>query len=292
MALTASRGQGIGAFFMLIAKRNSNGYPVGQVADPETISNATTMQPYLIRSLVNFTPESRPLAVITNKGGQKIISKTVLGADDVGEGTFTLSEYDETFTALIKGSAVDTSTVDGMAMVGSNINQRNFPRFFVMFGTRFTDSVDGSDYWLTDIYPNAQIYQPDARSISQDTGVNPNPLTYNIIPSQSTKNIDGRNMSSSSGLTVVDASDMTVSIRSRYMLAFTSFKAAAASTTYTLGYRPVYNTATGNADNSITKNGTTFAVSSVNTSTGAVTFTADADADFHVCLYQTQFVAI
>ena len=91
---------------------------------------------------------------------------------------------------------------------------------------------------------------------------------------------------------VVGASDTRVTIRSRYPLSFTSHKAASANTTYTLGYRPVYNTATGTADNSITKNGSTFAVSSVNTSTGVVTFTSGSDADFHITLYQTEFTAI
>ncbi|MCL4253622.1 MAG: hypothetical protein KJ043_07585 [Anaerolineae bacterium] len=290
MALTPSRGIPVGAYYMLIAKRDNNGYPVGLVPDPETISNGTTMQPYLIRSLVNFTPEDRAIGVIANKGGQRVISKTLVGTDDVGDATFTLSEYDETFLALIKQVTVDVTTIDGLAQTASNANQDEFPRFFVLFGTRFTDSRDGMDYWLTDVYGNAQIYQPSGRTISQDTGVNPNPLTFTLTPSLSTKHIDGRNFSESSGLMVKSASDMRVTIRSRRPLAFTSHKALAADTSYALGYRPIYDTASGATNNSFTKNGATFPATALNTSTGILTFTAGADGDFHVGLYQTAFV--
>lgn len=289
---TSSKGMRYGAYYIFIAKRDSSGRPVGQVADPETISNATTMQPYLIQSIVSFTPETRPMAIFTNRGGQRVISKRVAGVDDLGEATFTLSQRDEAFLALIKGTTVDTTTVSGLVETAGNVNQRNFPQLFVMIGTKVTDDVTGADYWQTDIYHNAQIYQPQAEGISQDAGTNPNPLTFNLIPSASTKHISGRSFSSSSGLYVTGDSDAVTSIKSNYPLAFTSFKAAAASNTYALGYRPIYTTASGATDNSFTKNGTTFAGSSLSATTGAFAFTAGADADFHIALYQTNFVPI
>lgn len=289
---TSSKGMRYGAYHIIVAKRDSSGRPVGQVADPETIANATTMQPYLIQSIVNFVPETRNMAVFENVGGQRPISQRLAGTTNFGEAIFTLSQRDEAFLALIKGTTVDTTTVSGLVETAGNINQKIFPQLFVLVGSKVTDDVTGADYWQTDIYHNAQIYQPQAEGVSQEAGVNPNPLTFNLRPSTSTKHISGRSFSSSSGLYVTGDSDAVTSIKSNFPLIFTSFKAAAASAAYTLGYRPIYSTVTGATTNSFTKNGTNFAGTSLSTTTGVFAFTAGADADFHIALYQTNFVPI
>ena len=291
-ALIASSGQKIGAYYMLIAKRNRDGYPVGVVPDPETIANGTTMQPLLVTSITNFTPEKPTTSRVTNFGGQRIISQTLLGKNDLGTASFELSEYDERLIPLITNTVLDTTTIEGWAMTASNPDQTKFPRFFVIIGSRFTDTTTGFDMWMSRVYHNCQIEEADSGGISQADGTNPNPLTYNIIPSKSTRDFMGRTFSSSSGLFVTNASESVTRVRSLYALAFTSFKAAAASTTYKTGYRPVYDTATGAVNNSITKNGATFPATSLSTLTGDVVFSAGADADMHTLVYPTEFEPI
>lgn len=292
MALTVSTGQGVGAYHFLIAKRNSNGYPVGQVADPETIANGTTMQPLYIGSLIDFTPETPTEVTATNFGGQTVISQTTLGTSSLGTATFQLSEYDERLLPLLNNTVLDVAEVDGFAETAENINQTVFPRFFVMVAQRFTNSTNGADEWKMRIYHNCQVRPANRGNISQAGGENPNPTSFVLTPSKSTRKLSGRPFSATTGLKVEKASDTVTVIRAKYPLSFTSHKAAAADTGYVLGYRPIFNTASGATDNSLTKNGVTLSATSLSTTTGALVFTAGSDADFHVALYQTLFQAI
>jgi|GEM_PF-2436075 len=292
MALTVSRGQGAGAYYILIAKRDSNGYPVGQVADTETIANTTTMQPLYIDSLIDFTPETPTEVTLTNFGGQRVISQTTLGTNSLGTATFQLSEYDERLIPLLNNSVLDVVEVDGFAETAENINQSTFPRFFVMVGQRFTNTTNGADEWRMRIYHNCQVRPANRGNISQAGGENPNPTSFVITPSTSTRKLSGRVFSATTGLKVEKASDSVTIIRALYPLSFTSHKAAAADTGYVLGYRPIFATATGATNNSLTKNGTTLSATSVTIATGAIVFTAGSNADFHVALYQTRFEAI
>jgi hypothetical protein len=71
----------------------------------------------------------------------------------------------------------------------------------------------------------------------------------------------------------------------------TTYKAAASATAIQLPYLPVYAGATGAAQNIITKNGATFAVTSVSTTTGGIVIPSAVAADIYVVVYQTNFRA-
>ena len=294
MASSASRGMVYGAFHLQAAFRNASGYPLGTDTTPDTVTAPQTTHSYLIGGLVSFTAPTPTRDIATNIGGQKLIGSAVLGVTDFGTPAFTLSEYNEVLNAFIKATTADTTTNTEWTMSAANSSQTEFDRFVILVTGKFLDSVSLSEYHLTWVFHNAQVVEATPPGTSQSGGVNPNPVGYTMNLTGSTRNgLTGRAFSASSGMSVVDGTDTWTLVRSRWPIAITTFTADGVEVGYTLGYRPVYDDATGAATNSLTLNGVTDAVTSVSTTTGAVVYTpAGTTADIYVAAYQTRFVAI
>ena len=294
MALSAATGMLAGGFHVQIAKRNSDGYPVGTVADPEVISDDTTSSALYIGSLVSFVPPTPTTEFATDQGGQAIRAQMALGVSALGTGQITLSEFNETLTALIKAAAVDVSSVDGWAQTPGNVGQLDFPEVITLITGKYKNVDDGSEYYMTWAFHNSQWLEATGGGTSQAGGVNPNPLTYDLIPSKSTRNVTGVPFSSTSGMQVVDGTDAWTQIRSRWPISLTTYVADGIETDFILGYRPVFSTiTTGNVDNSFTLAGVATAPTSADTITAVVVIAAAGSAqDVHVAAYQTKFVAI
>jgi hypothetical protein len=294
MALVPATGMIAGAFYVQVAKRNSSGYPVGTVADPETIAADTTSSSLLIGSLDSFTPPTPTTEFAIDQGGQSLRGSIALGNSATGTPAIVLSEFDETLHALIKGTAADATSVDGWLFSAGNVQQKIFPQLTTLVTTKILNIDDGSEYFHTWVMYNTQWQDAGGGGASQASGTNPNPLSYNLNLSMSQRNVTGVALSESSGMQVVDGTDAWCKIRSRWPIALTTYIADGIETDFILGYRPVFSTVTdGKTDNSFTINGVATAPTSVDTSTGVVVIAAAGSAqDVHVAAYQTKFVAI
>ena len=294
MALTDDAGFIGGAYFLQVAKRDANGYPKGTFADPDNVTANTTSSALVIGGLDNFVPPVPTPEFATGKGGQKILGNIALGNSSPGTATLTLATFSETLNALIKNATADVTSVSGWVMNPTNTSQVIFTHLFAIVTGKFMDTDNLTEYYMNYVFHNCQWMEAGGPNISQAAGTNPNPLTYTLMPSLSTRNVTGVVFSDSSGMSVVDGTDTWTKIRTTWPLALTTWVANGAATTFILGYRPVYSTVTtGNTDNSFTINGVATAPTSCSTTTGVVTVAAaGTTGDIHIAAYQTKFVAI
>jgi hypothetical protein len=283
-----------GLYYLQIAFRDSSGYMKGVQTIPNTVANNTTSHAYLLPDPVDFTHPAPTFELATDRGGQKIRAQADLGASDLGEGSFTLSEFDDIFHAYVRGVTVDTATVSGWRQVAASINTVTAPNFFLMATTKtqiVSSTGSSTTRYKSWVYPNVQI-RPAYPNLSQNGGVNPNPVAYTFVPSTGSRAMDGR-LFSATAMAATDNMDTFYIIESDSPLAATMYTKDAAATTFVLGYRPTTSDATGAATNSITNNGSTLVVTSVSTTTGVVTLAAAGTAAHIVnVLYETNFVAI
>lgn len=287
----AATGWSAGARRIQIAKRNIAGYMVGTVPDADTIANGVTSSAHVISGLRTLTHPEKTVVRAFDKGDNKVYGQMYLGVDDYGEGNFEMGAEDEIADALIKNSAVDVTLATDMAVVAGNESEVDPPAMFIAAATR-KQLHDGSFWYDNQIYGNSQINRPRPANISQQGGESPNPLTYNFVPSLTTRLITGH-LYSATTLSVLENEDTYTKIRSKYPLAFTFFKGDAADTTIQLPYLPVYAGATGAAQNIVTKNGVTTAVTSISITTGIVTLAAAGTAgDIFLVIYQTNFTPV
>lgn len=283
----AATGWSAGARRIQLAMRTTSGYPMGTVADPDSTANGTTTSAHVISGLRTLTHPEKTVARAFDKGDNKVYGQMYLGVDDYGEGAFEVGATDEVADAMIKKTAVDVTTATDMAITADNASEVDPPPMFIIATTR-KQLRDGSFWYDNQIYQNALIRKPRPANISQQGGESPNPLTYNFVPSLSPRMITGH-LFSASDLEVLEDEDTFITIRSKYPLAVTTYKALAAATTFTLPFLPVYAGATGAAQNIITKLGITAAATSVSITTGAVVIPSATAADIWVVVYQTNF---
>lgn len=284
----AADGWRAGARRLQIAKRNQAGYPVGTVADAETIAVNTTMNAKVIQGLRTFAHPQKTVTRAFDRGDMQIKGQMFLGVEDFGEGTFEVGGEDEVFDALNNSSGVDVTLATDMAHVPDNSNQVDYPPLFIMSSTR-KQLRDGSFWYDNDVYLNTLVRKSTKPGASQEGGESPLPTIYSYVPSVSERLLSGH-LFSASTMTVLEDTDTFVKIRSKYPLSWTTFKGNAVATTIQLPYLPVYAGATGAAQNIVTKNGVTTAVTTISTTTGLVTLAAaGTSGDLFIVLYQTNF---
>lgn len=295
MAFAASKHNNIAPFYLQVAKRDSNGYPVGVAANPDSPTNDTVYGAYVVDGLMDLTPGVPTNPVVTNLGGQKIISRTRMPAQDYGAPSFQLSQRDETFEALVTKSAVDVATNTTRAIRGMNLAQRVWDQFVVMFSILVTNSETGLPQWDHYYYLNAEIAKTADAPATQVTGdaTNPNPLAYQLDLSLSLRDITGE-LISGLATAVQDNTDAGGYFRTNNPVHLVTYVADGTETDFDLPYLPLSSTVTVNASsNHMTINGTVTAAASANTSTGNVGLSgAGSAADKVVLTYETNFVAV
>ena len=282
-----------GAYYVQVAKRDANGYPKGVVADPNSVAADTTMHAYLLRNIISFTPATPTRETVTDRGGQAIRAQADLGVSEFGTATMELSEFDDTFHAYITGGGVETTNPSGFRQVGSNVNTVSLPSWFVVL-TAKVESISGSTittkyrHW---IMPNCQI-RPAYPSMSQNAGVNPNPVSYEIVPNVSARTLTGE-LFSATDMSVENDTDMFYSILTSNPIGITSYTATGVANpeTFILGYRPLTTHAT-TSDKLLTQNGVADTIVSLSTSTGVLTTATGVASDIYVIVYETAYTAI
>jgi len=288
--MTATNGMIAGIYNGWIAFRDSNGYPIGTETAPDDVSNGTTTHAYRIKHPISIGAPDITREIATRKGGQAIRGQRQLGVGNIGPFEMVLDAFDEQFHAYVSASAVDETTMTGWAITAPNTKKGVLPKFVLGMTVGF-ETEGGAAEYMNYIYSNVQI-DPVIPGGSQDGGENPNPLTYQVTPDFSLRTGLGRLLSGMS-LSVAEDSDLMIAVRNDKPITLTTYVDDNAAGTFTLGYRPTSDDETGAAENSITKNGTTTAVTSVAKTTGLVTQVAAGTAgDIWVVAYPTDYVAI
>lgn len=292
MAKSATRRHHIEPDIMQIAFRDSNGYPIGQETDPDNVASNTTTHAYRVDGMIDFAFATTTRPLVTNRASRTLHSQVQATATAYGNPTVNTSHVDEQLEAYRAKTTVDTTTNTAAAISVSNAPQKVFPQFMVMLSQSIFNENTGQSEFLHRAVLNTQIQNTVEAGAVAVTGdvTNPNPTTYVLSTSLAMRDISGYLLS---GLSLGITEDIKTEWRTDNPLGLTTFVGDGIATTTTLGYRPISTDATGAAENNITKNGALLAVTSVNTTTGLVTFSAaPGDGDIVVILYQTNFVAI
>lgn len=280
-----------GAYYVQIAFRDSNGYPKGVQTDPNNVAVNTTMPMYLMKNIISFTPPTPTRELATDRGGQKIRAQADMGVSEFGLATLELSEYDDVFHSYITGSAVDTGSPSGWRQSAANVNQPTIPAMFLVASAQ-VESISGSNItnkWRHWILPNCQI-RAAFPNVSQGAGVNPNPLSYEVVPNVSYRTLTGE-LFSITDMDVVDDNDLFYSIQTNYPIAVVSYTGTgvASPETFTTAYLPRTNQAT-TSDKILTEQGVTDTITALSATTGILTTpTAGAAGNIYVLAHETNY---
>lgn len=282
-----------GMYVVQIATRDSNGYPKGTQTVPNTVANDTTMTPMVLDTGISFTPPSPTYSTFTERGGQKILSQASMGVSELGTATLEVSAFDDAVHALVSGTTVDTGTPTGFRQSAFNANQVTPLSFIVMLSSR-ANSRSGSTItskWNHWILPNCQI-RPAVPSATQNDGVNPNTVTYSIVPNVSTRAAVTGELFSITAMAVTDNSDSFYRIQTANPLTFMSYTGTGSANpeTWTPAYLPLTSHAT-TSDKVLTENGVSDAITAFSITTGVLTTaTAGAAGNIYTLAYETNFV--
>jgi hypothetical protein len=281
-------------YYLQIAVRDSNGYPKGTQSSPNSVANDVTMHAYMMDNIIDFTPAQPTFSTFTERGGQKILSQASMGISELGVANMTLSSFDDVFHALITNSAVDVGSPTGWRQSGFNANDTAPLSFFAIFSMK-ANSRSGSTLttkWNHWIYPNCQI-RPAAPAGSQNDGTNPNPLSYELVPSLSSRHLTGE-LFSATDMSLEDNSDFFTRIQTNNRITFTSYTATGSANpeTFTTAYKPLTTHAT-TSDKILTEAGVSDTITAFSVTTGVLTTaTAGAAGNVYVVVFETDFVAV
>jgi len=269
------------------AFRDSSGYAIGQESDPDNASAGTTTHAYLYDKPISLAGIALTYGIREGRGGAKIWTRKVVGVEGVDNAALELSAYDTVLDGYFKGITPDVTTNSSHTIMARNSNLTT-PAAFVSLHSYEFDIDDGSSKWINHVILNQQIVEPPGRSTGQESGTNPNPLSYEIVPNDSSRNVFGQ-LWSAANLTVADDSDKEMFIISDKPLGMTTYIDDGVATEFITGYRP---TSAVVGDHFFFTNGVVSTPSAINATTGAVTITAATSGDIWLALYQTSFVSI
>lgn len=286
--MNPTNGMIAGVYNGWIAHRNSNGYPMGGERDPDNVLANTVMHAHRLKFPVSIGQPGTTFERAIRRGAQRVRGSRRLGPSDIGEFPLVLDGFDEVLDGYARAYTPDTTTNTGAVITAPNALLSDPPRFILGLSVGLTGE-DGVDYYDTYIWNNIQLTKPLGEGSSQSGGENPNPNEYTVSAEVSARTGTGL-LYEDTNLNVIEDNDLFIRIRARWEYTLTTWKANGSATTFTLGYRPKSNDATGEAGNFITKNGVIAPVTSVSTSTGVVTLTAaGSSGDLWVVAYPTAY---
>jgi hypothetical protein len=287
MAATATTGMVAGFYHGWVWYRDSNGYPMGTLSTPDSPSTDTVYTPFILPGPVEVTPPTISRETAYSKGGQAIRNKRVLGVNDISDFTFTLSDYSETFNAMVGKTTVDVTTLTNVATTAPNVGLKEPPQMGIAFAIGYQTEA-GDNQFLTYYFHNVQISNSIPQG-SQSGGENPNPLQYTVTPTRSTRTALGV-LYSATALAVTDDSDIMSIYRHEYPFFVSTWVADGTEVDFSTAYLPVDDDNTGTATNSFALNGTVTAVTSFATATGLCTISAHGSSgDIWVVGFPTDF---
>lgn len=290
MAFAATKYNNLAPYYLQIAFRDSDGYPVGTNQTPDTKTPNTVYGAYVVDGLINLETGVPVNPVIRNFGGQRLITSSNLPASDYGTPTFQLSQKDETLDAFLTKTAIDVATNTTRAIMNPNVTQKEWPQFIVMFSILITNSNTGKNEFRHYAYLNTEVKKTNRAGAAavESSATNPNPLSYELTTGLSLRDVTGELLS---GLATLVTEDEFTDYRSTNPVHICTYVKNGSATEFTLPYLPLSSTVTINASsNHMTVNGTVTAAASVSTTTGVVGVAAGTSGDIVVMTYETNFV--
>lgn len=280
-----------GFYHALWMYRDANGYPAGTEADLSAAANGTTTHARKLPGPVEATAMQVTREQATFRGGQRVLGRRQLGVNDISPFELTLAALDPVWNAMIARNAVDTAIASQNVVSAPNLGEGDPPQGMLLLTVGYT-TEDAVNKFLTYAYHNVQISQGNMGSANQQGGENPNPLVYTVTPLPAERTFFGLPFVDTD-LAVVEDNDYFVTYETAKPISVTTYKAAGAATSFTLGYRPVSSDHAG-ARNVFTKNGAQghTDVTGLNTTTGAVTINAATAGDIWVAVFETLFQTI
>lgn len=279
--ITASRLL-YGQWVAQIARLDSNNYPVGTLASPDSPTHATSYNPYVIPALVSYAPASDTYQEVSSYANMKLRGKVALPLTDFGIGTLTLSELDDVFDPLVMGYANDVATATSLRIRARN-SGRKTPRRFILMLTRASVDTNNVISYETIFYMNI-MFRSGSLGTSQTVNQNPDPLAYSIIPAKSSRMPWGKVFTSTTNLVVDGNADSEISIQAPAPMMLSTWIDDSSTTTVVMPFAPDSNDHSG-LTNIIYKQGidNKANVSSLSGSTWTVTPGTDFDKWVFLC---------
>lgn len=276
-----------GAYYVQIARRDSEGYPMGTEAAPDAVTNGTNADAYLMRNIRSVGQPQPNVEYVIDRGGQEIRTKKYLGITDFGETQIEFSERDDVFHALITATNVVTDYPSGWRQTTRNVNIKTPPTWFVIVSVQ-SEVIDDTNStitprWFHHVFPNVQFFAQEA-GVSQNGGDTPNPLIYNMVVNRSYRSVTGKLMEDM-GFNVVSNSDIYTTIESANPIALTTYvEKGSPDGAFKSGYLPLTAATTG--DKGLTKEGVQVAITSASITTGDIVAAAGSAGDKFVFIYE------
>lgn len=264
-----------GFYLAQIAILDSNNYPMGTLTTPDSPVNGTVYSPYVIPAVVEYREPTPTYVEASSYAGMKHRGRRSHGVSDFGVGQLILSEFDDTFDALVMEYTVDTTLASSLRITARNAQRVQSRRFALWLTGGATDSNSTPNFitfCLGNVYFNRQ-----GVNLSQGGGQNPNNLTYDIVQNVSTRSPLGQ-LYSASALAVDGNADTMVAIRAAQPVTFTTYVDDGSATSIVVPYAPYYTEHAG-AYNIFTKNGSTNHSNVSGISSATLTVTAGTAAD-------------
>ena len=264
-----------GFYLAQIAFLDDNEYPMGTLLTPNSPVNGTVYSPYVIPAPVEFREPTPTYTEASSYAGMKHRGRRSLGISDFGKGQLVLSEYDDTFWALITESLVDTTLATSLRITAYNVNRAQTRRFAIWLTTGATMNKNKpkiDTFCLGNVY-----FDPQSGGFTQSGGQNPNNRTFDISWNTSTRSPLGQ-LYSASALGVEGNADTGVVIHASYPVTFATYVDDGSGTSIVLPYAPA-STEHAGAVNIFTKNGSTNHSNVSGISSATLTVTAGTAAD-------------
>lgn len=285
-----------GIFRLTMFVVNQAGYALGQSATPNSPTTNTLYTPYTTTAIDNIAELAAAIEQAVERGGQKIRGQRNLGIAEIGQLVWQHTTYDLIQNALISGSLLQTSYNSGITIGAPDNLNPNPPEIGVMatvgFQSRSSGSYGANEY-LHYLMPRGTVTVTHPGG-SQAAGTNPNLITYTGVPTITDRLHNGILLDDSMlNLSLTDDRGYIFDMPHQYQLFTETWVADGAATAFTLTYKPLFSDATATGRNWITLNGQNRAVSSVSTSTGAVSIVspgAGASGDIWSVTYPTNFI--
>lgn len=270
-----------GIYVLQIARLSSAGYPMGQLLTPDAPVAGTVYSPYVVPAPVEYQPATPTWVEFESYARGKPRGRATPGISSLGTGTLVLAEDDDTFEALIKGKAVDTTTATAARIASGNFAS-NAPRRFLVGLTPIALAYDSVITYKT-IWKWG-YFSWNETGMNSGEGRNPNNRSYTFHPTLSPRTPFGQ-LFSAATVDPDNDTDSEYKMRDSAPFALTTYVDDNSGLTggILLPYTPDYTEHAG-AHNILYKNGSDAKASISGISGKTVTGTPGTSGDIWVLL--------